>query len=80
MGHETMGIVESVGPDVTSIKPGDRVVVAFDIACGGCAACKALCFSGCDNTNPSKEQEMLVRIPSYMHYFGTFSLYNFAAE
>lgn len=61
MGHETMGIVESVGPDVTHVKAGDRVVVSFDIACGTCVACRASHFTGCDNTNPSKEQAMLVR-------------------
>jgi len=59
MGHENMGIVESVGPDVKSLKAGDRVVVAFDIACNHCTYCKKGAFSGCDNTNPSKEQEAL---------------------
>ena len=59
MGHEVMGIVESVGPSVRTLSVGDRVVVAFDIACGSCVYCKNGHFSGCDNTNPSKEQEML---------------------
>ena len=31
LGHEFMGIVEQVGPDVKSVKVGDRVVTAFDI-------------------------------------------------
>jgi threonine dehydrogenase-like Zn-dependent dehydrogenase len=30
LGHEPMGIVEEVGPDVTHIKAGDRVVIPFD--------------------------------------------------
>jgi threonine dehydrogenase-like Zn-dependent dehydrogenase len=34
LGHECMGIVQSVGPKVTKVKPGDRVVAAFNIACG----------------------------------------------
>lgn len=54
-----IGIVEAVGPEVTSLAPGDRVVTSFDIACGACAYCAHADFSGCDNTNPSKEQEAL---------------------
>jgi threonine dehydrogenase-like Zn-dependent dehydrogenase len=53
-GHECMGIVESVGPEVKKIKPGDRVVVAFDVACGKCDHCKRGEFTGCQKTNPSK--------------------------
>lgn len=37
IGHEPMGVVEEVGAEVTSIRPGDRVVVPFTIACGRCA-------------------------------------------
>jgi threonine dehydrogenase-like Zn-dependent dehydrogenase len=40
IGHEGMGIVTAVGPDVTRFKPGDRVVVAFDIVCGACWFCR----------------------------------------
>ena len=36
LGHEFMGIVEEVGSEVSSLKPGDRVVVPFVIACGHC--------------------------------------------
>jgi threonine dehydrogenase-like Zn-dependent dehydrogenase len=39
MGHEFMGIIEDVGPAVKSMKKGDRVVAAFDIACGHCFFC-----------------------------------------
>jgi threonine dehydrogenase-like Zn-dependent dehydrogenase len=39
LGHEAVGIVEAVGPAVTRFAPGDRVVVAFDIACGACWFC-----------------------------------------
>lgn len=59
VGHEFMGIVEDVGPQVQSVKRGDRVAVAFDIACGRCFSCHHEAFSGCDNTNPSKEQALM---------------------
>src|SRR5688572_9018496 len=39
LGHEPMGIVEEVGPAVTHIAPGDRVVVPFNISCGSCWTC-----------------------------------------
>ena len=39
MGHEAVGVVESIGADVTRFATGDRVVVAFNIACGSCWFC-----------------------------------------
>ena len=40
LGHEGAGIVEEVGPDVTLVKPGDRVVLAWRAPCGKCRSCK----------------------------------------
>ena len=40
MGHEAVGVVEAVGDGVNDFAPGDRVVVAFDIACGTCWFCR----------------------------------------
>lgn len=53
MGHEPMGIVEELGPDVdrSKVNVGDRVVVPFPIACGECFFCKRGLTSCCDNTN-----------------------------
>ncbi|MET9327643.1 NDMA-dependent alcohol dehydrogenase [Tsukamurella sp. NPDC003166] len=39
MGHEGAGIVESVGPGVTRVKPGDHVVLSFIPSCGVCRWC-----------------------------------------
>lgn len=38
LGHEGAGVVEAVGPDVTTIKPGDHVLMSF-AACGNCPSC-----------------------------------------
>jgi len=53
LGHEFMGHVEEVGPDVKNLNPGDRVVVPFPIACGHCNACEAQAYSLCENSNPN---------------------------
>lgn len=54
LGHEPMGIVEEVGPDVdqNKLRVGQRVVVPFPIGCGNCFFCKRGLWSCCDNTNP----------------------------
>jgi threonine dehydrogenase-like Zn-dependent dehydrogenase len=53
LGHEFMGEVVETGPDVTGLRVGDRVVVPFPIACGGCDACEHGLFSVCENSNPN---------------------------
>jgi S-(hydroxymethyl)glutathione dehydrogenase/alcohol dehydrogenase len=51
IGHEPMGIVEEVGPAVTKVKKGDRVVIPFNLACGHCFYCVHEMESQCDNSN-----------------------------
>src|SRR5262245_14869622 len=53
VGHEFMGEVMEVGPEVKNLKPGDRVVVPFTICCGRCFYCKQGLWSACSNTNPN---------------------------
>ena len=55
LGHETMGIVEEIGPNVTDLKKGDRVIVPFPVACGHCWYCDHDLYSLCDNSNPHGE-------------------------
>jgi threonine dehydrogenase-like Zn-dependent dehydrogenase len=50
LGHEPMGIVEAVGAEVTHIKPGDRVVIPFNISCGSCFMCNGGLQSQCETT------------------------------
>ncbi|MFF4323420.1 alcohol dehydrogenase catalytic domain-containing protein [Streptomyces sp. NPDC001568] len=50
LGHEPMGIVEEVGPAVTAVKAGDRVVIPFNISCGKCFMCDRGLHSQCETT------------------------------
>jgi threonine dehydrogenase-like Zn-dependent dehydrogenase len=50
LGHEPMGVVEEVGAEVTNIKPGDRVVIPFNISCGHCFMCEQQLFAQCETT------------------------------
>lgn len=51
LGHEFMGVVEEVGSAVTAVRPGDRVVVPFVIACGECFFCRLNLHAACETTN-----------------------------
>ncbi|MFL5759425.1 MAG: zinc-dependent alcohol dehydrogenase [Thermomicrobiales bacterium] len=78
LGHECMGIVEEVGPDVQSIKPGDRVVVSAVIADGTCSFCKDGLFSLCETTNPNPVMQEIygqhtAGIFGYSHLVGGFA-------
>jgi threonine dehydrogenase-like Zn-dependent dehydrogenase len=53
VGHEFMGEVMEVGPEVKNLKVGDRVVVPFPIACGHCQSCERKDFALCENSNPN---------------------------
>jgi len=77
LGHEFMGIVDKVGPGVKNIKPGDRVVTSFQIACGTCEYCKKKLSSFCDRTNNSSLMNALyghrdAGFMGYSHLAGGF--------
>lgn len=50
-GHEIMGVIEDIGPGVTSIRQGDRVVLPFNISCGYCFNCTRGYPNACLITN-----------------------------
>lgn len=51
-GHECVAEVTAVGEQVTTVRPGDRVVVPFQISCGTCPACQAGLTSNCASVPP----------------------------
>jgi threonine dehydrogenase-like Zn-dependent dehydrogenase len=55
LGHEPMGIVEEVGAEVTHIRPGDRVVIPFNISCGHCWMCSRGWFAQCETTQNTEQ-------------------------
>ena len=69
LGHETMGIVEEVGPEVKNLKKNDRVIVPFPVACGHCWQCMHENYSQCDNSNKYGE------IGGILGYSNTFGGY-----
>src|SRR3954453_22791152 len=54
LGHEPMGVVEEVGSEVTHLRPGDRVVVPFNISCGHCWMCTRGFYAQCETTQNRK--------------------------
>lgn len=71
IGHEPMGIVEEVGPDVTRVKKGDRVVIPFNVSCGQCFFCQNDMESQCDNSNENNDGNT----GAYFGYSETFGGY-----
>ncbi len=53
LGHEGVGIVEEIGPNVRNLKVGDRVVIPSTIGCGSCSYCRTGYYAQCDEANPN---------------------------
>ncbi|MCX4471631.1 glutathione-dependent formaldehyde dehydrogenase [Micromonospora sp. NBC_01655] len=79
LGHEFMGEVVEVGPEVRRLRAGDRVVVGSVLACGGCWYCRTEQYSLCDNSNPQPNvtETLWGHVPAgiigYSHAAGGFA-------
>jgi threonine dehydrogenase-like Zn-dependent dehydrogenase len=69
LGHEPMGIVEEVGSAVTELKPGDRVVMPFQISCGNCWMCDQRLYTQCETTQ-TREQGKGANLFGYTKLYG----------
>lgn len=69
LGHEAMGFVEEVGSDVGDLKPGDRVVIPFNISCGHCYMCDQGLQSQCETTQ-NRDQGTGAALFGYSKLYG----------
>ena len=69
LGHEPIGVVEETGPDVTHVKPGDRVVIPFNISCGHCHMCGLGLYAQCETTQV-REQGTGAALFGYTRLYG----------
>src|SRR6201746_182118 len=69
-GHEFVGIVEEVGSAVETLKPGDNVLVPFNVFCGSCFFCQRELYGNCHNTNA--EATAVGGIYGYSHTAGGY--------
>ena len=79
LGHEFMGEVVEIGPEVMNLKVGDRIVVPFPISCGRCYFCDHEMYSLCDNSNPNAWMteklygQAIAGIYGYSHLMGGYA-------
>ena len=69
LGHEPMGVVEEVGSEVTQIKPGDRVVIPFNISAGTASCATRVWFAQCETTQV-REQGKGASLFGYTKLYG----------
>jgi len=65
MGHEGVGTIAEVGPGVSGLREGDRVIVHIGWACGGCWVCRnGLTSTNCENLGVARDMEEANSMPS----------------
>jgi threonine dehydrogenase-like Zn-dependent dehydrogenase len=69
IGHEAMGVVADVGPEVTHVAPGDRVVIPFNVSCGTCFMCARGLQSQCETTQ-NRQYRKGASLFGYTHLYG----------
>jgi threonine dehydrogenase-like Zn-dependent dehydrogenase len=69
-GHEFVGEVVEIAPEVNKIKVGDKVIVPFNISCGRCSFCKQGLYGNCHESNP--EATAVGGIFGYSHTAGGY--------
>jgi S-(hydroxymethyl)glutathione dehydrogenase/alcohol dehydrogenase len=78
LGHEASGIVEAVGSDVRTVKPGDHVVTCLSVYCGHCSHCltgrMTLCASP-ETQRGRKEEQRLTYVQKPMMQFANLSAF-----
>lgn len=57
LGHESAGIVEAVGPEVTYVKPGDHVITCLSVFCGHCRYCTTGRPNLCEDRESTQRKE-----------------------
>ena len=76
LGHESAGIVEQVGSDVTYVKPGDHVITCLSVFCGHCEQCltghMSLCASA-EVRRPADEPPRLAHNNAIVNQFANLS-------
>lgn len=53
LGHEAVGIIESIGKEIRNLNVGDRVLIPSTIGCGFCRLCQKGLYSQCNLANPN---------------------------
>ena len=69
-GHEFTGVVEEVGPSRANLKPGDRVLVPFNIVCGTCFFCQSGLYATA--TTRTRQRRSAAGVFGYSHTTGGY--------
>ena len=76
LGHESSGIVEQVGSDVTYVQPGDHVITCLSVFCGHCESCLTGHMSLCANPETKRAPDQAPRLSNdkgAVHQFANLS-------